>query len=172
MKKMKYLIMIIILSLIITFGITFSLKGQVHEYGNSDFKIKYDNTWKMEETDKGVLLVHKKSNSKVKIQCKVLETKYIDTKLNDIISDIMASVEKQNNSFKLISKLDSFNSDYESYAYLYEYGMEQALVSVFKKDNKLVIAYFHSNSEYYDIVLDSVENILNSLEIVSGEKVN
>ena len=64
------------------------------------------------------------------------------------------------------------SNKYESYSFLYEKGMEQVLVNIYKKDNKLVIAYYKANSEYYDIVLDSVDIILDSLEIISGEKVN
>ena len=37
-----------------------------------------------------------------------------------------------------------------------------------KKDNKLVIAYYSDSSEYYDIVLDSVDAMLDSLKIKSG----
>ena len=42
---------------------------------------------------------------------------------------------------------------------------EQVLVNVYKKGNKLVIAYYQADSEVYDIVLDSVDTILSSLEI-------
>jgi hypothetical protein len=43
--------------------------------------------------------------------------------------------------------------------------MEQVLVNVYKKNDKLVIAYYQADSESYDVVLDSVDTILNSLEI-------
>ena len=36
---------------------------------------------------------------------------------------------------------------------------------VLKKNDKLVIAYYQADSESYDVVLDSVDTILNSLEI-------
>ena len=42
------------------------------------------------------------------------------------------------------------------------------LVNIYKKDNKLVLAYYSASNEYFDIVLDSVDNMFESLEIKSG----
>jgi hypothetical protein len=67
---------------------------------------------------------------------------------------------------------DSPSDKYQSYSYLYENESNQVLVNVYKKDTKVIITYYEASNEYYDIVLDSVDTILDSLIIVSGEKVN
>ena len=67
---------------------------------------------------------------------------------------------------------ENISEKYEGYSYLYEKGEEQVLVNIYKKDNKLVIAYYSASSEYYDIVLDSVDAMLDSLKIKSGVKDN
>ena len=72
---------------------------------------------------------------------------------------------KQNEGYALISVDDYFKEDIESYSYLYEKDDEQALVNIYKKDKKLIIIYYVNSSNYFDIVLDSVDSILNSFEI-------
>ena len=52
----------------------------------------------------------------------------------------------------------------------YEDGEEQCLVTIYKKDNILLFITFNASSEYFDILIDNVETILDSIEIYSGEK--
>lgn len=172
MKKRKYLLVIFILGFLLTLGISFAFRVSLKEYKDTNFKVQYDSTWKVESDNQELKLVHKQSGSIVRIQCKELDKNYMDISLSDLIVDIMYSIEEQNTGYHLIKKLDSPTEKYESYSYLYESGMKQALVHVYKKDNKLVLAYYEANSEYYDIVLDSVDTLLSSLEIYTGEKVN
>lgn len=172
MKKLKYLILIFIISLLVVFGVSYSFRTQVKEYSNNDFKVRYDTTWKIDKKDDSFTLKHKKSNSTLKIQCKELARNYMDTKLSDIIVDIVYSIEKQNEYYVLINNMSVSNNKYEAYSYLYEKDKEQVLVNIYKKDNKLIIAYYSSDIDHYDIVLDSVDIILDSLEIITGEKIS
>lgn len=172
MKKRIILLIIIILGIISLGGIYYSYSIHVKEYSNSNFKIKYDTTWKVVEKKDNLKLLHKKTGSILEIQCKVIDINYLDVSLNDLIEDIMTSVEKQNSDYKLIDYAPIRDFKYEAYSYLYEKDMEQVLVNVYKHDNKLIVIYYEALSESYDIVLDSVDEILKSLEIISGEKVN
>lgn len=172
MKKLKYLVLILIISLLIVFGISYSFRTKVKEYSDNNFKVSYDTTWKVDSKEDGLTLKHKKTDSTLKIQCKELARNYMDTKLSDIIVDIIHSVEIQNSNYVLINNMTISNDKYEAYSYLYEKDKEQVLVNVYKKDNKLIIAFYSSDINYFDIVLDSVEIILDSLEIITGEKIN
>lgn len=169
MKKMKYLLLIMVISLLLVFGISYSLNGKIKEFKNDDFKLSYDSTWKITDKSKGLKLSHRKTDSIISIQCKILDNNYMDTKLSDIINDVMYSIESQNGDYKLINRLNSPSDEYESYSYLYENNDSQSLVNVYKKDNKLIMIYYYAQSEYFDIVLDSVDNILSSIEIITGE---
>ena len=62
------------------------------------------------------------------------------------------------------------DTPYEGYQVLYEDGEEQCLVTIYKKDNILLFITFNASSEYFDILIDNVETILDSIEIYSGEK--
>ncbi len=172
MKNMKYLIVFIIISLLMVLGISYSFKGKIKEYDSTDFKVGYDSTWKVIDKNNGLKLEHKKTDSILNIQCKILETNYIDTKLNDIISDVIYGIEIQNSDYILINRMESPSEQYDSYSYLYENNDIQALVNIYKKDNKLIIIYYEAKSDVFDIVLDSVDSILDSLEIITGEPIS
>lgn len=172
MKKLKYLILILIITLLIAIGVSYAFRTQVKEYSNNNFKVSYDTTWKVVSKEKEFTLKHKKSDSTLKIQCKELARNYMDTKLRDIITDVIYSIEKQNKDYVLINNMSISNNKYEAFSYLYEKDKEQVLVNVYKNYNKLIIVYYSSDVNHYDIVLDSVEIILDSLEIITGEKIS
>jgi len=164
----KKALIIAILLFIIGLSIFFILndKVKIKNYQNSNFKVSYDTTWKIKNDKEELYLIHKKTNSELRIQCKLLEANNIDTSLNDVIDDIIFSIERQNKDYVLINRETDISDKYEAYSYLYEKNDEQVLVNIYKKDAKLIIAYYEAKSKYYDIVLDSVNIILDSLEIV------
>ena len=172
MNKKIWLILGVVL-VILTIGIVVFVKSSngFKEVKTDDFVITYDSTWKKVKDKKGVTLKHKKTNSKISIQCKELDDNYLGVSLKDILPDIIYGIEEQNKNNNLINTFDSPSTEYESYSYLYEDNMDQALVNIYKKDNKVIIAYFSADSEVFDIVLDSVDEIFNSLEIKTGEEI-
>lgn len=171
-RNSKIIIFLMVIGILTTIGVAFSLQIFIQKYENEFFKIEYDTTWKVLDKKEKLVLEHKTSKGILSIQNKKLEINFLDIPLNDIVSDIVYSIEEQNTDYKLINVGDSPSEKYESFSYLYEKGNEQVLVNIYKKDNVLIVVYYQSNSEYYDIVLDSVDTILDSLEIISGEKVN
>ncbi len=167
MKREKIIIVIVLL-IAICLSIFFVIKDSIgtKDYKNSNFKVSYDTTWRVENNKDELYLVHKKTNSELKIQCKLLDSNHIDTSLKDIIDEIIFSIENQNQGYELINRQTDISDKYESYSYLYENEEKQVLVNIYKKDAKLIVAYYEAESKYYDIVLDSVNIILDSLEIV------
>lgn len=167
-KKWILFFGILILSFVIVLLFNINKSISIKTYSNYSFSVKYDSTWKVKDGNNELILTHKKSNGTLSIKVKELDVSYIDTNLNDLIKDIMYSVEEQNKEYKLISIDDNVSDKYESYSYLYENNSDNVLVNVYKKDTKLVFVYYESNIEYFDIVLDSVDEIINSLDIKSG----
>ena len=173
MKNKKGLVFILIAIIIIIGVVIFLINNKIElkEYSNEHIKVTYDTTWKLKDEDE-FNLEHKKSKSSFTIAVKELESNYYDTSLEDLIKDIVYDVQSQNKGFILIDTEENISEKYEGYSYLYEKGEEQVLVNIYKKDNKLVIAYYSASSEYYDIVLDSVDAMLDSLKIKSGVQDN
>lgn len=173
MKKYIKWIVLGLAILILDIAIFVSFQSiKVKEFKNDDFKISYDTTWKVTSKDDGLTLKHKKSGSIFKAQVKEIDDTYLNLSLKDIISDVIYSIETQNEDYKLISQNEDLDAEYENYSYLYEKDDEQVLVRIYKADNKLLIIYFEADSKYYDIVLDSVDTMLESLEIYVGEKLS
>ncbi len=166
-KKVKIAIVLVLLIAIVLMicWILFS-RVKIKEYSNSNFRVKYDTTWKVKDSKDELYLVHKKTNSELRIQCKVLESNYIDTSLDDIIDDVIYSIEKQNEGYDLINRSSGSNNKFESYSYLYEQEDKQVAVEIYKKDAKLIIIYYEAESKYFDIVLPSADDIMNSIEFV------
>lgn len=168
MKKIIVGIVILISLLLVLLLVQNNVR--IKDYSNDYFEVSYDSTWKVENKNNVLELKHKKTDSKLEIQYKELDNNLIDVSLSELINDIIASVEKQNSEYDLINVEELVNDDVDGYSYLYENDKEQALVNVYKKDSVLVIVYYAAKSEVYDIVLDSVDSILDSLVIKSGEK--
>lgn len=171
MKKIKekwkiiLFIIVLILSLLMVILYFNSKKVELKNYQNDYYKIKYDTTWNLKNNK----LEHKKSKSRIKVNYKVLDQSYIDIELKDIINDLLYSIEKQNKDYKKIMQ-KKIDNPYEGYQVLYEDNDVQSLVTIYKKDNVLLFITFNADSEYFDILIDNVETILNSVEIYSGER--
>lgn len=171
MKKIKekwkiiLFIIVLILSLLIEILYFNSKKVELKNYQNDYYKIKYDTTWNLKNNK----LEHKKSKSMIKVNYKVLDQSYIDIELKDIINDLLYSIEKQNKDYEKIMQ-KKIDNPYEGYQVLYEDNDVQSLVTIYKKDNVLLFITFNADSEYFDILIDNVETILNSVEIYSGER--
>lgn len=161
-NRLKIMIILFLVGFVVALGVSYSVTtGGISE---GQFNVEYDSTWKKVSNNE-FKLKHKKTGSILNIQSKEIEDNYIDTKLKYIINDIVYSIEEQNPDYKLINTSNDVSTKYESFSYLYEKDMKQVLVNIYKKNNKIVIAYYEADSKVYDIVLDSVDTILASLEI-------
>lgn len=171
-KKWKVFLFIIVLLLILCIILLFlNISGRRSEVFNNYFEISYDSTWNLnKKTEKELEIEHKKSKSILSIKYKIVEDDLFDVSLSNLINDLSYSIQKQNSKYKLISK-DVKSFKYDAYELLYEDDKEQALVTIVKKDNVIVFITYNASSEYFDIVLDSVDSIINTLEIFSGEKI-
>ena len=166
-KKVKKIIAIVLLlAIFITIVVILCSKVRVKTYSNANFIVNYDTTWKVKNNKDELYLIHKKTKSEIRIQCKILDSNYIDTSLDDLIDDIAYSIEEQNEGYKLINRSSNISDKYDSYSYLYEKGNKQVAVNIYKKDAKLIIAYYEADSDYFDIVLVSADEIFNSIEFV------
>ncbi len=168
MKNLKYLIIILLISFVIIIGISYSTKNKINSYDNDNINFSYDSTWQLKKATNEVKLIHQKSQSTINIQEKNLEKNYMDTKLSEIVEDLINSIENQNPEYKLINKEILNNLPFEAYSYLYENDKEQVLVYIFKKNEKLVFISYIAENKYFDIILDSVDNIIASFKIKTG----
>ncbi len=128
-----------------------------------NYSLKYDSSWKVKEKeDSYVILNHKSSKSLLKIEVIDLEKEYKYSDIDDLIDEIVYNIGEQNETYKLISKQkDTFTKyEFKGYKLLYETEAEQAMIMTFKKSDKLIVASYEAKNKYFDMVLDSVQNII------------
>ncbi len=160
-------IIVLILVLVLIYFITSNIRKDIKEYKNNYYSFKYDSTWKINKKGNITSLINKRSKGKITITYKELDTYLIDVDIKDIISDITYEVEKQNKGYNLVNRSINDNGSYE---FLYEKDKEECLVYIYKQDNILLFVYYNTKSKYFDITLDSLETIINSIKVYSGEK--
>lgn len=165
MKKILLPLLLVIVMVLGIFGIIYFNRIKIKTYENELYSFKYDSTWKLERDDFNVLLVHKKSKATLNIKYRELENYFIDIQLKDIVNELVDGIIEQNDGYSLISFGGIVSNEMEGYSYLYEKDNEQALVNIYKKDKNLIIIYYVCKSNYFDIVLDSVDYMLSSFQM-------
>lgn len=172
----KYKIAIIIALAIVLVGILcltiFSIlksNSKIITLDEKNYNLKYDNSWKVKEKrDNYIILSHKSSKSLLKVEIIDLNEEYKYANIDGLIDEIVYNISEQNGTYKLISKQkDVFTKyEFEGYKLLYESDTEQVMIIAFKKSDKLVVASYEAKNKYFDILLDSVQNIVYNFNIV------
>ena len=160
---------IIIIGLIITLGlISFKDSEKIKTYKNDNYALEYDSSWKIKEKNNdSIKFVHNK-DSELNIKIVSLEEKYQYSTTDELVDELLYDLGKQNNSYKLLTKEKSLITKYEydGYKLLYENDESQVLVMMGKKADKVLLATYESTSKYFDILLDSVQNIIYNFQIL------
>ena len=143
---------------------------EIKEYKNDKYAFKYDTSWKIKEKkDESIKLVHNK-DSEINIQIVSLEEEYKYSTSDDILDELLFSLEKQNSSYKLLSKEKDLITKYkyDGYKLLYENEERQVLVIMGKKADKVLLVIYEATNEYFDILLDSVQNIVYEFQLLDN----
>lgn len=169
----KYKLTIIIAISIILIGLITTIlfininKTSIKEFENNTFSIKYDNSWKIKSKKENLITLKHSKGSTLDIELISLKENYKYLSISEIIDDLLYNIEKQNTSFKLISKKEDTitRNKYNGYKILYENNDSQVMVVIYKKSDKLVTFTYQSTNKYFDILLDSVNNIVYNFDI-------
>lgn len=143
---------------------------EIKEYKNDKYAFKYDTSWKIKEKkDESIKLVHNK-DSEINIQIVSLEEEYKYSTSDEILDELLFNLEKQNSSYKLLSKEKDLITryKYDGYKLLYENEESQVLVIMGKKADKVLLVTYEAANEYFDILLDSVQNIVYDFQILDN----
>ena len=166
-KKYKFAIVILILGSFLIFLISNNKKITLKELDESNYYLSYDSTWKIDKKDKDIIILKHFSGSKITIQLSSLTDEYSYLTINELIDELVYSIQQQNPNYKLLSKKqDKITKDkFDGYKLLYENNKEQVMVNVYKKSDQLVIIKYEAENDYFDILLDSVQSIIYKLNI-------
>lgn len=168
-----FIVMIIILfTAILLFIILNNNKTNIYEINKNNFSLKYDNTWKIEKEDETEInFIHKKSGSKFNIKINEIEEEFQYKTLDEISDSLLYNIREQNPNYKLIQNEKTVNTknNFEAYKLLFETDNSQAEICYYKQGNSIVMFTYEAKFEYFDILLDSVNSIINDF-VLNEEK--
>ena len=172
LKKYKMVIItaVIVLFICTCFLIVFNLftkRVSLKKINTENYMFQYDNTWKPEEIKKNKIVLKHNSGSKITTQIIKIAGEYHYLTIDELIDDLIYNIEKENKNYKFISKKQAKITKYQfsGYKLLYENKKEQVMLNLYKKSDKLILIKYEAKNNYFDILLDSVHNIIYNLNI-------
>ena len=157
-------IMIIIFLLGLGFLISFGyliLFDKDSSYQNDYYRVSYDGSWRVTKKDSNKLVLsHGRGTITFDIVPLSEDKIYLD--IDSLIDDIKYDIEKNNSNYKLLSKEQNYitKNHFLGYTYLYENDKDNVKVCVYKDSKYVIIITYEANMKYFDILLDSANNII------------
>lgn len=166
-KLKKYKLVIIIALIIVIIGTTliFTLNGKnidMYAFNNNYYDFNYDKTWQVKDKSDLSVSLNNKDKASLNIELINIDDEYKYSDLSDIIDDLLYTINSQNSNYKLISKKEDkvTKLEYSGYKLLYENDESQAMITILKSGDKVVVFNYEALNKYFDILLDSVQNII------------
>ena len=159
---------ILLIGIFILFRFSFFNNKIFVEYIDDElYSFQYDTTWNLKEKKDDKIVLSHDSGSKITIQISKLLDEYKYYSVDEVIDEVIINIQGQNKNYNLISKKSDKITKYgfNGYKLLYENDTEQIMIDIYKKSDKLVIISYEATDDYFDILLDSVHNIIYSLDI-------
>ena len=168
--KMFFLGLLVVLILGII-GLTLLFHNQndaLLKYQNKNYIARYDKSWTIIQKEKNKIKLKHGSQANLTIDILTLEedNRYLD--VNDYIDTIIDDITKQNKEYKLIEKQEDnvTKNAYKGYKLLFESKDYQAMVVIAKKADQLLIFNYEAKSKYFDLILDSAQNIIYNFDTI------
>lgn len=165
LKRLTFIFLTAIVILLLWI-VLFKNRIYIKKYENDNFSFNYDSTWTLsKDSNNNIGLTHK-TNSLITIKRSNLTSKNLNSSIENIADEIRFDIEKQNTSYKLLKEevKNISKHKYESYKMLYENDESQSLVVLIKNDNYVYVINYISSNNTFDIVLDSFQTVLGTLE--------
>ncbi len=157
---------VLVLGILVLIGILI-FQSNIKEYKTDIYTIKYDRSWKKKGKTESTIKLKHKSKSTIYIEVMTLNEKQKFLETEDLIDELLYNIGLENKEYNLLQKEKSniTKHSYEGYKVLYENDTHQALVLIAKKSEKVMLFTYEAKHEYFDILLDSVENIIYNFDI-------
>ncbi len=172
LKKYKLIIIIALIIVIIGTTLIFILNGKnidMYAFNNNYYDFNYDKTWQVKDKSDLSVSLNNKDKASLNIELINIDDEYKYSDLSDIIDDLLYTINSQNSDYKLISKKEDkvTKLGYSGYKLLYENDESQAMITILKSGDKVVVFNYEALNKYFDILLDSVQNIIYNFALKS-----
>lgn len=170
LEKRKVLLSIFIILLIaIIAGSIFLVfkstnqKNAINELNTDNYLLQYDSTWEVAQKENlKAELIHKKSGSELNIEINELQDEDQYKAIDEIFDSVLYNIQEQNSDYNLIykEKTKVTKQGMDGYNMLFESDTGQASIYLYKQGSKVVLITFEASNDSFDILLDSVNNII------------
>ena len=132
-----------------------------------NYTLSYDSTWSIRSKKKNQVVLKHKKGPVLRIVITDISEDYKYDNLSSSIDNILYNIEKENSNITLMNKESTRINNNDSYKVLYknEKHSKATLLTIIKESNKLIICDFSSKEKYFDLLLDSQNDIISSLEL-------
>ena len=171
-KRKKMLVMVIstfLIATIVLIGwiVIFKSTDKINIYEDNNMKFEYDSSWSISRNSNDTISLTHKTNSFVDLKVSKITSNNYNSGISSISDEIKYDIEKQDSKYKLLKEEEKKigKKGYDSYKMLYENEDSQSLVIVLRNQERLYVINYTAKNEYFDILLDSFQTILGSLEL-------
>ena len=156
LKKYKLIIIIALIIVIIGTTLIFTLNGKnidMYAFNNNYYDFNYDKTWQVKDKSDLSVSLNNKNKASLNIELINIDDEYKYSDLSDIIDDLLYTINSQNSDYKLISKKEDkvTKLEYSGYKLLYENDESQAMITILKSGDKVVVFNYEALNKYFDI---------------------
>ena len=165
-----FLLLIAVLGFII-FKIVDNNKLGMSKIVSNQYNLSYDTGWNLKKKTKNKINLVHNSGSTLDIEIVDLISEYKYESIDSLVDEIVYKIQNNNKEYKFVSKdKTTFGKyGYDGYQLLYEKANENVEVYLYKKSDKLVIFNYNASFDYFDILLDSVHNIIYNFDVKEEE---
>lgn len=171
MKKYGIVLVTFIITLIVGILVIFLLpskkESKMLSLSNKIYNLAYDDSWKVISENTNSIILEHGLGSTINININDIDSNNAYKKIEEIIDDIVYKINSDNKDYNLIKQNKEIVNKSNIYGYklLYENKDKELLVTIYKKNNRLVVIYYEANIEYFDALLDSVNNIIYNFNV-------
>ncbi len=167
-KRIIVLLAILILIVVAVLIYNYAKKNKINVVTTVNYSVKYDDTWEVDkQEDMEINLIHKKSKSSLNFKLSELQEEKQYSTIEEIFDSLIYNIQEQNPDYKLIykepAKITKQNID--GYKMLFETNDRQAMISTYRYEDKLVIITYEATYEYFDILIDNANSIINNFNL-------
>ncbi len=157
---------VVLIGLIVLVLINHNSTIKLKKISTDNYILNYDTTWELYSKGKDyITLKHKSSSSLIDINIIELNNEYKYLDLSQSINNILYSIEKNNSTLQLVST-ESYNyNNTDSYKALYKNDNKETLLTFTKESNKLIMFDLTADSKYFDLLLDSYNEIVKGFSL-------
>ena len=150
-----------VIILIITTNLSLITEKQVN---TDNYSFTYDSTWSIRQKKDDLIVLRHKKGPVLRIQITDMNEDYRYDNLSSSIDNILYNIEKENSNITLTNKESLKINNNDSYKVLYKNNKlsQSTLLTIIKESNKLIICDFTSKEKYFDLLLDSQNDIIST----------